>query len=689
MKGRFTALLRASVILSAIDRFTQVVYDALTGGLFGSLFTAYPTSGVLTDSAVRRRTSSLRRFIARTVEESYTVHLFHRLIRYLLRCRMRVYGTFLLTFGIYAAVSYLLGILGESGTAPTVTLALSAVLIGASLPLLSSNVSLSRALAQSRLAPPLLSFLGIRGEALRVEGEAGRSNVAFAIGMAVGLLSFFVSPLYIVVGLVGIFLAYRVFVTPELGVAALFFCMPFLPTMMLVALVAYIALCLLVKLILGKRRFQLEAVDIAALAFAFALGCGGVFSFSSGSLKPAMVLICFLMAYFLTVLLIRTREWLIKCVWAAIAASTVVALYGIFQYFSGALSSANAWLDSEMFDNIAGRAISTLENPNMLAEYLILLIPLAAAQLITDSGAARRICALLSCGVLGICIILTWSRGSWRGLLFGAFVFLLIWSRRTIYLIVAGAASIPFLPLILPESIIQRFTSIGNLGDSSTSYRVNIWRGTVRMLEDYWTSGVGIGEAAWGTVYPRYALASIETAPHAHNLYLQIWVQTGIVGLMLLIAFLFLLLQCNFTYYRDLNRMRDSVSASVLSAHMKTDNRTDAPAAIHRTTGAGGDIRRVITAMRLEAAAPLCGILATLVQGLTDYTWYNYRVYLMFWLAAGLSAAYVRSGRAEIERLRGFCDADADDVSTTQAQLDIPLTPLSEASSEKGTSSHA
>ncbi|MGN1128942.1 MAG: hypothetical protein ACI4T6_08325, partial [Candidatus Flemingiibacterium sp.] len=42
---------------------------------------------------------------------------------------------------------------------------------------------------------------------------------------------------------------------------------------------------------------------------------------------------------------------------------------------------------------------------------------------------------------------------------------------------------------------------------------------------------------------------------------------------------------------------------------------------------------------KLLGAALFCGLLAVLVQGMTDYIWYNYRVFLMFWLLLGLSAA--------------------------------------------------
>lgn len=689
---RASDLIRGSVILSAIDRFTEHIYNSLKNGFFGSIFTAYPlrsdasaAAGMPNTRIIRGAVSSVRRFLARTADQSCTVNLIRRLIGFLLRCRLRVYGTFLLTFGVYSALSFLLSLLGGE-FAPVSSLAVALVCAGSAFPLLTSDESLSGALLKSSLAAPLLSLLGIRRESIRAQGKAGRSNLAFIAGMALGLLTFFVPAILVAALPVGIFFAYRVFVTPELGIALLFLGMPFLPTMALVALVSYIALCCLVKLILGKRRFRLETVDAAAFAFAISVAFGGLFSFSSGSRRPALVLLCFLGAYFLCVLLLRTYEWLLRCTWCAVIAASAVALYGVYQYFTGSIADAGAWLDSSMFTDISGRVVSTLENPNMLAEYLILLFPLAAAQLLRHGGSVRKICAFFACASIGACIILTWSRGAWLGLLFAGLVFLLIWSRRTIYLILVGAASVPLWPLILPDSIVSRFTSIGNIADTSTSYRVNIWHGAVRMLGDYWYSGIGIGEAAWSTVYPRYSLAAIETAPHAHNLYLQVWVEMGIVGLALLLIFLFLLVQYACTYFRELSHMSGADRLSLFAAPLKAEARAQEGTVLRRRCEDSRETLREITSVRLETAAPLCGILATLVQGFTDYTWYNYRVYLMFWLCAGLCAAFVRCGHAEAERVRGF--ALAEENMPTEADLDLPLAGRP-AKPERGDSRYA
>jgi O-antigen ligase len=48
---------------------------------------------------------------------------------------------------------------------------------------------------------------------------------------------------------------------------------------------------------------------------------------------------------------------------------------------------------------------------------------------------------------------------------------------------------------------------------------------------------------------------------------------------------------------------------------------------------------------KLIVSAMMCGILAVLLQGLTDYIWYNYRVYLIFWLLIGLTVATRRCHR--------------------------------------------
>ena len=56
----------------------------------------------------------------------------------------------------------------------------------------------------------------------------------------------------------------------------------------------------------------------------------------------------------------------------------------------------------------------------------------------------------------------------------------------------------------------------------------------------------------------------------------------------------------------------------------------------------------------LVVNAGLVAVVASLIMGLTDHIWYNYRVFLMFWMIIGLVNAYIRIGLAEFSRSNDY-----------------------------------
>lgn len=175
-----------------------------------------------------------------------------------------------------------------------------------------------------------------------------------------------------------------------------------------------------------------------------------------------------------------------------------------------------------------------------------------------------------------------------------------IWfgERRLVALGFVGLFALPF---VLPQSIIQRFASITNFSDSSTSYRINIWQGTIRMLMDYWPFGVGLGQQAYNTVYPLYGLNAIY-APHAHSLYLQVLSEMGIAGFVLLAGFCLAFL-----------------SACYVAYHKAKGSKT-----------------------MWFVIAMMAGVIAFLFEGIFEYIWYNYRVFLLFFITMGITSALCR-----------------------------------------------
>ncbi|NLK36957.1 MAG: hypothetical protein GX299_02600, partial [Epulopiscium sp.] len=281
----------------------------------------------------------------------------------------------------------------------------------------------------------------------------------------------------------------------------------------------------------------------------------------------------------------------------------LVAFYGFYQFmypdrFSG------VWHDKEMFEDIRFRVYSTLGNPNVLGEYFLLIIPIAFAYFLNTKHWFFKLFFLGSCGVMMLCLILTYSRGCYVGILVAMGLFLVMLDRRFILLAVLGLFMLPF---VLPETIINRFLSIGNMADSSTSYRVYIWLGTIAMLKDYWMCGIGPGTEAFNQVYPAYAFNSI-SAPHSHNLYLQIICDAGVVGILLFAGVIF-------HFYKG------------------------AFGAMHRETKKEN---------KVLLAASISAVSGFLVQSLFDYTFYNYRVMLLFWIV--LAFGMICTKFSDVER---------------------------------------
>ncbi len=650
MRKKLLSWFKSSLILSLLDRGADAVYRMLREGFLGSLFTAYTredaafSAGLIGSrwrrSAVHRQNFLTRALhaISRSFEDSTVLRLLSRLSDRLLGCSLRVYGLFFSSFGLYVVLIYLI----KRYALSLETASLSHLLIGVGMmisfwPLLFSRQSLSDALLDSAVMRPLLLHLaGIPREQFenRRTAGGGRNNVAFILGMLVGSLTYFIPPYLMLAGGSAVVAVTLVFVFPEIGVLAMIGILPYLtilphPSIALAGMVLLTTFCYLIKLIRGKRVFRVEFLDVGVMLFAFAFLFGGLVSFSgTGSLRVTAIYICFMTAYFLVVNLIRTRVWLGRCVTVLLASGFGAALYGIYQNFFGL--SETKWIDEKMFEDIKGRVFSLFENPNMLANYLIMLIPIALAVVLCGKTATARVGALCVLAASGLCLIYTWSRGAWLGAMLGILIFFLLLNRKTLTLLFFGCFALPFLPLVLPQSIMNRFLSIGNLADSSTSYRVSIWRAAVRMAGDFFASGIGVGESAFRQVYPLYSLAGIEAAPHSHNLFLQIQLELGIVGLLLFLAVLVLLAQCCFEYNRK-----------------SPDRET-----------------------RIMSIGCFAGVLSALAQGMTDYTWYNYRVFFVFWFVFALASAYIRVGRSEATRDHAGSTAFAD---PTHASIDIPL----------------
>ena len=422
--------------------------------------------------------------------------------------------------------------------------------------------------------------------------SSSKKAVLYTLGIwvFVSLLGAVLLPLkYAVLLSGGIVFTALVFVYPVFGVFTVVAGAAFLPTMALVGMILLTVLSFIVRLIKQpKKPLKIDPLGIAIGVFFVVIVISSLFSYERAeSLKVAAVVLVFMAFYLVLYNLIENKRQLKALLSLFLLTGLAVSLIGIYQNFAGT-SAGNVWIDQDMFSDIKGRVYSTFDNPNVFGEYLLLLIPLAFAWFVRMEKPLAKSVALINTLFLCLCMIFTYSRGCWLGLIFAVVLFAAFYNKHYFVLFgIVGVVAVMF----LPDSIISRFTSIGNLEDSSSLYRLFIYLGSIGLLRHFWFSGIGPGTPAFNRIYPYYSYSTI-IAPHSHNLYLA-----GMVS--------FLAICCVF-FQR----------------------------AFHTVKEYGENKEKIIV------VAIIAGMAGYLIQSVFDYTFYNYRMILIFYTYLCFSSLY-------------------------------------------------
>ena len=643
-----TELAPFSLIFFLLDRLADVIYHGLCDGFFGKLFTAYSKEQAMfnegflknhfsSGTKLRIYVRKLREYVSGSFESSFIINKLQHLIKAFLAISLKHYGNALFAFGAYTVLIYFIRLFvpglvpSDAGVAIT-----GLILCIISLPMMLSRDHVAGAVGKATITRALfVDAFGYREESFeaRTHNSRLKSNLLILFGMLLGILTLYIHPLVILVTLTTAIGVVLILTSPEIGVLLAITLCPFFsvfqsPAIILGLVVLVTAISYCIKLIRGKRVLKMELMDLAVLVFMImlyfsgAITAGGLFGFHEALLSATLMF-----GYFLVVNLMRTEQWLRRCVLALVGSGTVVAVIGIFQYVFG-MVMPEAWVDTTYFSEIRGRATSVFENPNVLAFYLVMILPFALLAWNRAQGKKAKLVSFFSIATICLCTVLTWSRGAWLAMLISVLLFALIRSKKTLRWLFLLCFFVPFLPFLLPETVTKRFLSIGNLSDSSTMYRIYTWKGSIRTAKEYLVGGIGYGPTAYQEIYPQFAYAGIEAAEHSHNLYLQILIGMGIGGLLIFFAVLLLWSQMNLEYLKN---AKDR-------------------------------------SKKLMVASAVCAIVACLVMGIFDFPWYNYRVFFLFWSILAFSCACIRVADDE-ERRHSF----TNEAEENGATMDISI----------------
>ena len=74
-------------------------------------------------------------------------------------------------------------------------------------------------------------------------------------------------------------------------------------------------------------------------------------------------------------------------------------------------------------------------------------------------------------------------------------------------------------------------------GDSSTSFRMNVYNSAIQMFQDNWLCGIGVGNKVFREIYGLYMLSGFD-ALSCYCVFLEMAVESGILSLMTYLMFL-------------------------------------------------------------------------------------------------------------------------------------------------------
>lgn len=219
----------------------------------------------------------------------------------------------------------------------------------------------------------------------------------------------------------------------------------------------------------------------------------------------------------------QEARWRWLAIDALIAGGVIAAVAGLVQWLTGAglitaegVARVRAWYGS----------------PNNLALYLERLVPIALAGVVFGGVGRRRWAYGLALLPLLAALYLTFSRGAWLlGLPAALIVMGAARGGRWRWGALAGVLLIGV--MLLPLAGTERLQSLLDTSAGTGFVRLKLWQGTWNMIREHPVLGVGPDNFLY-LYRTRYVLPSAWeelNLSHPHNIVLDVWTRTGILGL--------------------------------------------------------------------------------------------------------------------------------------------------------------
>lgn len=301
------------------------------------------------------------------------------------------------------------------------------------------------------------------------------------------------------------------------------------------ALVGLLALAWVWRSLTEEEEIRFSALQPPLLLFLLT-GVAGLYG-AEDTAVAAKIFFIFAMGatvYVVASQTIRSPGEVRGILWAVAIAAGAVGLYGAVTGLGG--TGIESYGDTGSYV----RAEGLFTHPNQLGGFLALTIPPVAALAVSERAPWLRAAAYLLISAAFLGLVLTYSRGAWVGTGAGLLALFLVLRRGSWLLpgaILVGAFA-------TSGAVLERLGSISTAGsDPAFTSRFDIMRASLMLVTEHPFLGVGLGnfQAAYGgLMVPNLPLLSysLEVPPQAHNLFVNLAVEVGLVGAVAFVAIL-------------------------------------------------------------------------------------------------------------------------------------------------------
>ncbi|MDD3593644.1 MAG: O-antigen ligase family protein [Candidatus Gastranaerophilales bacterium] len=401
--------------------------------------------------------------------------------------------------------------------------------------------------------------------------------------------------------------------------AALLFSLTFAPTFLFGVLLVLLIAISVFKMLLNFEKFDISVVHVPVILFLALLAVSCAFSsLFIPSFKGLAKMIMYICGYFSVFDYLRENPKRIFTVIMLVAISASAEVLLVWKQYIAGVEPLASWQDTSNVnpENLMNRVYGTLKpyNPNLLAGYLLASVPFIAASSLLlvikkhlKAGLMFLLFTLLGLGA----IVLTGCRAGYLAILasfvFGFIVLFKSYAKNPEIKkrIIIGAVVLALIGLFVVlsnSSLMHRISSIFTFrGDSSNSYRMNVYASTFKMFLDNFWIGVGPGNTTFRLMYGLYMVTGFD-ALGAYNIYLEMAAESGIFA-----PFLFL--------WAVLLAFAKALKNAFLSTSLS---------------------------VKIMVFTAALAIFSMLIHGLFDTIWYRPQVQILFWLSLAILSVFTK-----------------------------------------------